>query len=272
MNPVFLRRAGTVALVLVFLTSCNLPGPYHPEPQCAVDELVPPVLIAPADGSLLPFIPAGLPGFAAVTFTWSYPEPGCYPYAFSVDISTDPGFADLSLGFGTLDHRETSRDWQLLPGACYYWRAKAYAPDSYGPPSPSWTFCIEGDATPTPLPASAVSRGETNCRLGPGPEYDVLTTLTAGETAPIQGQNADGTWLQVLSGAGACWVWVEAITVEGSPGDWSVLPEPPTPTPPAERTYTPEPESGCLVYNDRQELECVSPCPANALPGGACTP
>ncbi len=115
-------------------------------PLCAVDALVAPLLVSPADGATLPPDPL---------LAWSYPDGSCHPHSYKVDISEDASFADLRWGFGTLDHLETSRSWPLAAGGCYYWRVLAYSPDEYGPASAVWHFCVaeaEGTVTETPTP------------------------------------------------------------------------------------------------------------------------
>ena len=107
-------------------------------PLCAIGDLVAPLLVSPPDGAMVASDPL---------LSWSYPDTTCHPHSYKIDISEDASFADISWGFGTLDFTETSRTWPLPAGQCYYWRASAYVPDSYGPVSAAWTFCIE--ATPT---------------------------------------------------------------------------------------------------------------------------
>ncbi len=122
------------------------PTPAPASPQCAVGALVAPVLLSPADGAMVGPEPL---------LAWSYPDETCHPHSYRIDISEDASFSDVGWGFGTLDYNETSRQWPLPPGKCYYWRALAYVPDVNGPASPAWTFCVEG-ATPTPTPAPAI--------------------------------------------------------------------------------------------------------------------
>ncbi len=115
-------------------------------PECSPAELQAPILVSPADGSVFPSAPA---------LSWDYPESYCLPHSYKIDISEDPSFSDNHLGFGTLDENELSRTWPIPAGACYYWRALAYSPESYGPPSETRSFCIEPPApevTDTPTP------------------------------------------------------------------------------------------------------------------------
>ncbi|MCG2785309.1 MAG: Ig-like domain-containing protein [Anaerolineae bacterium] len=122
------------------------------QPLCAVEALVAPLLVSPADGATLAPDPL---------LAWSYPDGSCHPHSYKIDISEDASFADLRWGFGTLDHLETSRSWPLAAGRCYYWRVLAYSPDGYGPASGAWRFCVaEAEVTvtetPTPTPPPAL--------------------------------------------------------------------------------------------------------------------
>lgn len=120
-------------------TSVVFPG--LPVGQCSASELVSPVLVSPADNANVLSDP---------TFEWSYPDDSCYPKSYTVDISEDPSFADISWGFGTLDNT-TNRTWPLPGGTCYYWRVKAYVPDTTGPSSSVRYLCVEGTGvTDTP--------------------------------------------------------------------------------------------------------------------------
>jgi hypothetical protein len=127
----------------------STPTPAPASGQCAAETLVAPLLLSPADGAAV----TGEPLLA-----WSYPDASCHPYSYAVDISSDASFTDTSLGFGTLDYNETSRQWPLPAGQCYYWRARAYVPDVSGPASGAWTFCLaEAAVDVTSTPASALT-------------------------------------------------------------------------------------------------------------------
>jgi uncharacterized protein YraI len=224
--------------------------------ECAADELVAPVLVAPADGATVAPDPV---------LVWSYPDDGCHPYSYTIDISEDPSFADVSWGFGTLDHLETSRSWPLPAGTCYYWRAKAYVPDTHGPESGVRSFCVEETPltitptfTPTPVeeeeaaptcPPVAAALSGANCRSGPSPDYPVIASLAAGQEATVVGRNADSSWwvLEYPSAAATCWVWGEIVSLSTDTCDVSVVdapPLPPTETPtPTVTPTTPAPDT-----------------------------
>jgi len=221
--------------------------------ECAADELVAPVLVAPADGATVAPDPV---------LEWSYPDDGCHPYSYTIDISEDPSFADISWGFGTLDHTETSRSWPLPAGTCYYWRAKAYVPDTHGPESGVRSFCVEESPltitptfTPTAIeeeeaapscPPVATALSGANCRSGPSPDYPAMASLAEGQEATVVGRNADSSWwvLEYPSAATTCWVWGEIVSLSTDTCDVSVVDAPPlppteTPTPTVTPTFTP---------------------------------
>lgn len=133
-------------------------------PECAIGELQAPILISPTDGSVFETAPE---------LVWDYPESHCLPHSYKIDISDDPSFSDIHLGFGTLDENELRRTWPLPSEACYYWRALAYSPDAYGPPSETRSFCIEtpgGLMTDTPTPTATPTETPTPT---PAPEPKV---------------------------------------------------------------------------------------------------
>jgi len=106
------------------------------------------------------------------------------------------------------------------------------------------------------------------CRKGPGTEYDPLTNLVQGLTYPLTGRDAFDAWWQVaLPDGQRCWV---ADTLVEPGGEFAEIPV--IPIAPA-ATDTPTPIPGCWVQSlASNQKTCVSPCPQNAFPGGACTP
>jgi hypothetical protein len=204
--------------------AAETPIPPSPTPQdalCAGDALSAPALLSPEDGAALTGPPL---------LGWSYPDTSCHPASFAVDISQDASFADTSLGFGTLDHNETSRAWPLAAGQCYFWRVKAYVTDTFGPPSAAWTFCIEETASTVELPALTLTQN-AHCRSGPGAAYESVTVLIKGQTAIIEGRNAENTWFWVTqpSGGGHCWISVIAGDLSGEWNTAPVIAAPPLP-------------------------------------------
>lgn len=223
------------------------PTPTTPSPdsvQCLPDNLVAPLLSSPVDGESVTGDPL---------LTWSYPDSSCHPFSYIVDISSDVSFADISLGFGTANYNEISRVWPLPAGACYYWRVKAYVPYVKGPPSAARKFCITSDITATPSPASFTLLKNSNCRKGPGMEYDSIDVLIKGDTVTIQGRNEANTWfwVQRSSGTGQCWI---AANLGTATGPWQVAPV--VDPPPLPITVTP-----ALIDQTPPEISNLSAAP-----------
>lgn len=87
--------------------------------------------------------------------------------------------------------------------------------------------------TPTPtIPMAAVNRG-TNCRSGPGTEYDIIGELLVGQQAEVVGVFPDWDyWIIKNPGkVGDCWLWGEYATVTGETAGLPRFTPPPTPTP-----------------------------------------
>jgi hypothetical protein len=61
----------------------------------------------------------------------------------------------------------------------------------------------------------------------------VITYLLEGQSASIDGRNAEWTWwwIERVDGNGHCWVWDGRVTVQGDTSDVPVIAAPPTPTP-----------------------------------------
>ncbi len=238
-------EASLPASVSVIVASpAAAPQPITENGECAPAALVAPILVAPADGATLTTDPV---------LEWAYPDPACHPHSYAIDIAEDPAFVDTSWGFGTLDHNETSRTWPLPGGKCYYWRARAYAPDTYGPESGVQSFCIaETPATPTftptvevaTCPPIATTLTGANCRSGPSPDYPIVITFAEGHTATVLGRNAESSWWAVENAGSSCWVWSDLVTLNPNTCTVPVQAAPPlpptdTPTPTLTPTFTP---------------------------------
>lgn len=91
---------------------------------------------------------------------------------------------------------------------------------------------------PPTVPSVSVSV-DTNCRTGPGVNYDLLTGLFVGETAEVVGKYTSVTpnyWV-IRKGSVTCWLWGQYATVVGNTGNLPEMVPPPSPTP----TFTPTP-------------------------------
>jgi hypothetical protein len=96
-------------------------------------------------------------------------------------------------------------------------------------------------STPT-VPEVTVSTN-TNCRTGPGIQYDLVGGLNVGQTAIVVGKNSStGYWIINNPGkSGTCWLWGEYATVSGNTAGLTEYSIPPTPTPTATSTPTATP-------------------------------
>jgi hypothetical protein len=68
-----------------------------------------------------------------------------------------------------------------------------------------------------------IARLNTNCRIGPGTAFDSQDVIESGAQAPIDGQNAEGTWFRVQppGSSRTCWVSTASGDVQG---DLSAVP------------------------------------------------
>ena len=182
-------------------------------------------------------------------------------YCVSIDAADDDNIAVLIPGSWTSPYRWYGPgpiEIELSLGEADIQRFNDFGFDYQFLPAPE-------PPTPTSAPPVATFLTNANCRRGPGTVYDVVTSLQQGQSVPIDGRNAEGTWWRVLPQGLLTGCWVSGSTVEVM-GDVSAVPliaAGPTPTP----------EQACWVQACGQcPLVCTLPCPPNAIPGGACTP
>ncbi len=98
-------------------------------------------------------------------------------------------------------------------------------------PSPTASITLTSTSS---VPMVTVSK-DTNCRTGPGKEYDYLGALLVGETAEVVGKNTvTGYWIiKNPDMDGNCWLWGNYATVSGDVSKLQESAIPPTPTPAA---------------------------------------
>lgn len=105
-------------------------------------------------------------------------------------------------------------------------------PDLSFSPTPEFTATVT--LTPTPsVPTVTVSQN-TNCRTGPGVQFNLVASLLIGEIAEVVGKNtATNYWIIKTPGepSSTCWLWGEYATVSGNVAALPEIPAPPTPTP-----------------------------------------
>jgi hypothetical protein len=88
--------------------------------------------------------------------------------------------------------------------------------------------------TPTAQLAPQVTFiSNANCRKGPGPAYDVVTSFVAGKILDTVGRNDDGSWwlVQIQPGS-TCWVGDSTVSKSGPVDQLSIVNAPPLPDAP----------------------------------------
>jgi len=99
--------------------------------------------------------------------------------------------------------------------------------------SPTITLTATITLTPTlDKPMISVSEN-TNCRSGPGKDYDYLGALLVNEQAEVVGQSMDGQYWIIKNPdqAGECWLWGYYASVQGPIEGLAKYTPPPSPTP-----------------------------------------
>lgn len=100
--------------------------------------------------------------------------------------------------------------------------------------------------TPTYSVPRLTVRESTNCRTGPGEEYEIVFTYLTGKELEIAGRyDPENFWLVKSneSPTGTCWLWGEYVEVTGS--YWAVS----SVTPPATSTAHPPRQPGVVEWN-----------------------
>lgn len=100
--------------------------------------------------------------------------------------------------------------------------------------------------TPTYSVPTLTVLESTNCRTGPGEEYEVIVTYLEGRELEIAGRYDPGNFWLVKSNEspnGTCWLWGEFVEVTGS--YWAVS----SVTPPATATSAPPRAAGLIEWN-----------------------
>lgn len=93
--------------------------------------------------------------------------------------------------------------------------------------SPAVTVTI----TPTYSVPTLTVRESTNCRTGPGEDYEIVFTYLSGKKLEIAGRYDPGNFWLVKSSespTGTCWLWGQYVDVTGS--YWAVASVTPPPT------------------------------------------
>ncbi|MBC7878820.1 MAG: hypothetical protein H7Y59_16740 [Anaerolineales bacterium] len=137
---------------------------------------------------------------------------------------------------------------------------------------PTFTFTPETSQsisfTDTPIPGSTSGTPtvsvslDTNCRKGPGQQYDVSGALLVGQTAEVVGKNsASNYWIikTPSNSSATCWLWGQYATVRGDTSGLAEVAAPPTPTPTStpKPTVTPKPTPPAAASNLSEQNTCT---------------
>jgi hypothetical protein len=251
-------------------------GYFFTGPVCSDPTVMQPVdLISPADDST----------FAVtddVTFAWDDPtllagddpKPCLVNGLFEIQVSESPEFADFLRRIPILQSVYTMHAADIPLAECtrYYWRVMTDRPGEEGPFSETWSFFVQSPGVLCPVQAPAIPEipvvtvippelpgppmaealVDLNCRGGPSQQFRIDDTFFAGASAPIQGRNEDGTWVQILSPnlQLVCWIWTGRAQIQGDIDLTPVI-----------RVPTPEPTPiVCADYTTRQYCEANPAC------------
>jgi uncharacterized protein YraI len=84
--------------------------------------------------------------------------------------------------------------------------------------------------TPTPLVPMISVTVNTNCRMGPLPDYPNQGSLFVGQKVELKGKNKSGDWWYIENPTKPgefCWVWGQYAQIEGNVASLEVIPSPP---------------------------------------------
>jgi len=125
------------------------------------------------------------------------------------------------------------------------------------PDTPTSTFAPTGTITPTYSVPMLRVLAQTNCRMGPGQDYEILYTYLPWKELEIIGAYPqDNYWLVKSdeSPTGTCWLWGEYVEVSGSFWVVSSVTPPPTATIPPPKAPVIEWEYFCSFATDDMDV------------------
>ncbi len=105
----------------------------------------------------------------------------------------------------------------------------ALAPTS----TPEPTFTSAPAVTSTPSKVIVTVSANTNCRSGPGAEYEIIGALTIGQQAEVIGKSSTTNYwiIDNPNAAGTCWLWGEHAVINGDTASLQEFEIPATVTP-----------------------------------------
>lgn len=108
---------------------------------------------------------------------------------------------------------------EVLPTAMIAGETPAIAPSAFLVDTPTSTNTPIPIIVSTPVIPMIHSTVNTNCRSGPGSNYDVVGYLMIGDRVEVHGKNTNSTWWYIQKPddhSKYCWVWNQTTAVEGN--------------------------------------------------------
>ena len=114
-------------------------------------------------------------------------------------------------------------------------------PPSESPPEYTPTPTNTPTVTPTETPSRPIVtvNQNTNCRSGPGTDYDLVYIFMIGDEAEIIGRSSVANYVIIRvpdSSGRTCWLWTQYAVITGNINNLPESTPPPTPTPAATAT------------------------------------
>jgi len=176
---------------------------------------------------LLSSVDTGGERLGQASMEWTPPGPGVYQIV-ARGIDTGGNYGPQASALITVGE---------LPASA------APPPAAEEPPTATPALQSTSSSTPSPTPGgpSLTLIQNAHCRAGPGTVYASQEVLAKGVSVPIEGRNADNSWVwvRVPEGNRHCWVSVAAGQVTGDLTGAAVVAAPPPPVTPTEPDSTP---------------------------------
>jgi hypothetical protein len=205
--------------------------------------------------------PAGGPMSTITDINGFYSFSGLTPGKYCINVNAASFLGPAGTGHWSLipsgHEGNTYRSVTLGPGVVLSGQDFAWYDYSGSTPTPvaslSPTPTPVVSPTPTPSGFFFVPSFNANCHKGPGTIFDILGVAMKGTNYPIDGRNAENTWLRIMLNANmGCWVLGTSGTPTGDLSGLRVLISPPTPTPTA--------VVDCSAYKDQKTCETYPVC------------
>ncbi len=255
----------------------SLTGIFSTGPVCSGQDLIPPTLVSPANGSI--DTGKGWGYLDEVHTTIKYPAGICTPEYFEIDLSVNHDFSGTdSWNIGGPSHYGTIEDgWRifgddtnvLLNCTFYYWRARAEAGGNFSDWSETFSFYTNFfDSCFFVHEFKGLKNA--NCRQGPWVGQNFAGIIREGETAILLGLNEDATWgMFKLKNEIECWVNLDLLELQPpgaifNPAFYPILEHSVAPkdTPvPAKEPSDGGTQQGCMAPDATGVLVCQIPCP-----------